>query len=310
MLVEIIDGIDYIYYTYDANNQLISMNYQDVEYFYVYDLQGNVTELIDITGQIVVRYRYDAWGNIVYQWSSTSNVDEINPYRYRGYRYDEESNLYYLQSRYYDPEIGRFISMDDVSFISTDDDVTINLYAYALNNPIMLIEPSGNLSEFWQNFIAITGVTVVVAMIIVASGLSTAIENGTNIAGGVLSGALKGFGTGVAIGLGIMTGGGASSIFGGLAAFGGALGVNFATGIGSYAIYNESNGLKFTWDEAYKTGYKHMASAAFAFAAGGLIGAAGFYNIPGETGSIGKTAAGLLIKGIYYYPIDKIIQMI
>lgn len=125
MLVEIIDDTDYIYYTYDANNQLISMNYQDVEYFYVYDLQSNVTELIDITGQIVVRYRYDAWGNIVYQWSSTSNLDEINPYRYRGYRYDEESNLYYLQSRYYDPEIGRFISMDDVSFISTDDDATI-----------------------------------------------------------------------------------------------------------------------------------------------------------------------------------------
>jgi len=81
VLVEIIDGTDYIYYTYDANDQRISMNYQDVEYFYVYDLQGNVTELIDITGQIVVRYRYD-----------------------------EESNLYYLQSRYYDPEIGRFIN--------------------------------------------------------------------------------------------------------------------------------------------------------------------------------------------------------
>ena len=86
-------------------------------------MQGNVTELIDITSQIVVRYRYD-----------------------------EESNLYYLQSRYYDPEIGRFISMDDVSFISTDDDGTINLYAYAANNPVMFTDSTG---YFWGTIIDI-----------------------------------------------------------------------------------------------------------------------------------------------------------
>jgi len=83
---------------------------------------------------------------------STSNLDEINPYRYLGYRYDEESNLYYLQSRYYDLEIGRFISMDDVSFISTDDDATINLYAYAANNPVMFTDSTG---YFWETIIDI-----------------------------------------------------------------------------------------------------------------------------------------------------------
>ena len=95
-------------------------------------------ELVDETGNTVVKYLYDAWGNIIYQSDST-NVDlaNKNPYRYHGYRYDNETSLYYCNSRYYDPAIGRWISADDVSYLDTSDINGLNLYCYCGNNPIM-----------------------------------------------------------------------------------------------------------------------------------------------------------------------------
>ncbi len=339
MLVEIIDGTSYIYYTYDVDGTLISMNYQGVEYYYMSNLQGDIIGMIDGSGNIVVKYSYDAWGNILYQWTSITNLDDINPYRYRGYRYDEETNLYYLNARYYDPSIARFISADDVSFISDDQASSINLYAYSLNNPVMYSDFSGNMPEWLENTLVIGGVALLIAGIAMAAlftgglagaalmavafstgigaynGLTTAIEDGTSIAAGVLSGGLKGLATGVAIGLGIMTGGGAFSALGGLAAFGGSLAVNFGAGIGCYAIDSKMNNRGFSWNSAINNGFKQMASGAFAFAAGGLIGVSGFYNIPGQTKMFssqwfGNIASGLLLKAVYYYGIDTTIRMI
>ncbi|QVK19397.1 hypothetical protein KHQ81_06855 [Mycoplasmatota bacterium] len=90
------------------------------EYFYIKDLQGNISIIVDENGNIVVEYSYDAWGNIIstkeYNADETEKTEldiaKINPYRYRGYRYDEETGWYYLNSRYYNPEIGRFINAD------------------------------------------------------------------------------------------------------------------------------------------------------------------------------------------------------
>lgn len=146
VLVEIIDGTNYIYYTYDVDGTLISMNYQGIEYYYISNMQGDIIGMMDGSGNIVVKYKYDAWGNILYQWTSVTNLDDINPYRYRGYRYDVETNLYYLNARYYDPSIARFISADDVSFISDDQAASINIYAYSLNNPVMYSDPSGKFA--------------------------------------------------------------------------------------------------------------------------------------------------------------------
>ncbi len=339
VLVEIIDGTNYIYYTYDVDGTLISMNYQGVEYYYISNLQGDIIGMMDGSGNIVVKYSYDAWGNIVYQWTLITNLDHINPYRYRGYRYDVETNLYYLNARYYDPSIARFISADDVSFISDDQAASINLYAYSLNNPVMYSDFSGNMPEWLENTLVIGGVALLIAGIAMAAlftgglagaalmavafstgigaynGLTTAIEDGTSIAAGVLSGGLKGLATGVAIGLGIMTGGGAFSALGGLAAFGGSLAVNFGAGIGCYAIDSKMNNRGFSWNSAINNGFKQMASGAFAFAAGGLIGVSGFYNIPGQTKMFssqwfGNIASGLLLKAVYYYGIDTTIRMI
>ena len=118
--------------------------------FLCLDLLGNVIGLMNESGQLVVTYTYDAWGNQRFlaangvENESPIFIGNINPYRYRGYRYDTETGYYYLQARYYDPEIGRFISIDDASYLDDDASSGINLYAYAANNPVMFVDPTGN----------------------------------------------------------------------------------------------------------------------------------------------------------------------
>ncbi|MDX9808501.1 MAG: RHS repeat-associated core domain-containing protein [Acholeplasma sp.] len=140
-----------IYYTYDVDGSLLSMNYNGTEYFYITNLQGDVIELRDMSGYVVVEYKYDAWGNIVYQ--SPGTLADINPYRYRGYRFDVETGYYYLQSRYYNPQIGRFISADGQI---NEGILGENMYAYTENNPVMNIDPEGtSIGRILETFISI-----------------------------------------------------------------------------------------------------------------------------------------------------------
>ena len=104
----------------------------------------------------MVRYRYDGWGNhVVLNPDGSKNesdtfIGNINPFRYRGYYYDAETGLYYLKTRYYDPETGRFITIDDVSYLAPDTINGLNLYAYCGNNPVMRIDENGN--AWWNPF--------------------------------------------------------------------------------------------------------------------------------------------------------------
>ena len=108
-------------------------------YYYVLNLQGDVVKLIQANGHIVAQYTYDAWGYIL---SSGGNLAEVNPLRYRGYYYDNETGFYYLQSRYYDPVNRRFINAD--SYQSTGQGfVGTNMFAYCNNSPITAIDESG-----------------------------------------------------------------------------------------------------------------------------------------------------------------------
>ena len=119
-------------------------------YYYIYNLQGDVIALADAsTGKLVVTYTYDAWGKLVEFEDTTANsVGTQNPFRYRGYYYDTETKLYYLQTRYYDPDTGRFINAD--AFASTDISgvLSTNMFAYCENNPVMRSDPTG---MFWGN---------------------------------------------------------------------------------------------------------------------------------------------------------------
>ena len=99
-------------------------------------------EIIDSTGASVVKYTYNAWGRC--RSTGNSTIASINPYRYRGYYYDTESGFYFLQTRYYDPYTGRFLSMDDVEYIDPETIGGVNLYAYCNNNPVMGVDPNGH----------------------------------------------------------------------------------------------------------------------------------------------------------------------
>ena len=120
------------------------MRLNGTEFYYVSNVFGDIIYLLNSDGDIVVEYRYDAWGNVTYQ-TDTSGVSLAtkNPYLYRGYRFDSETNLYYLNSRYYNPETGRFINADEL-LGSVGDILGHNMYAYTQNNPVMRVDPNGD----------------------------------------------------------------------------------------------------------------------------------------------------------------------
>ena len=127
-------------YTWDDQGNPVTMVSGGKTYYYHLNGHGDVTALTDENGNIVAQYLYDAWGNII---SSTGAMKDLNPYRYAGYRYDQETELYYLMSRYYNAEIGRFISRDSFYGVA-DNPQSLNLYMYSKDNPVRYKDPSGN----------------------------------------------------------------------------------------------------------------------------------------------------------------------
>ncbi|MGE8034636.1 RHS repeat-associated core domain-containing protein [Lysinibacillus sp. NPDC093692] len=117
------------------------MVYKGHPYKYITNYRGDVLGMTDENGKLVASYTYDAWGNILTQ-SGTNDMDTINPYRYAGYRYDESTKLYYLMARYYNPNIGVFLSLDPVRG-DTMDPLSLNGYNYAKNNPVMNADRNG-----------------------------------------------------------------------------------------------------------------------------------------------------------------------
>ena len=122
----------------------------------------------------MVQYVYDAWGNhavLDANGADITDVDHIgslNPFRYRGYFYDVETGLYFLKTRYYDPETGRFITIDDISYIDPETINGLNLYAYCGNNPVMRVDENGNA---WWNWLLGALTTVVgIALCFVPGG--------------------------------------------------------------------------------------------------------------------------------------------
>ena len=130
-------------FVYDENNQPLAMKYNNTLYYYVLNAQGDVVRIIDGSRNVVASYSYDPWGKII---SSSGTLADINPLRYRGYYYDSETGFYYLQSRYYDPEIGRFINAD--SYASTDATglLSTNMFAYCENDPVNKSDPTGEVA--------------------------------------------------------------------------------------------------------------------------------------------------------------------
>ena len=144
-------GDNCIWYTYDESGNLSGLRVGSSEYYYYRNGQGDIIGIIDGTGSIAAKYSYDAWGNPVAITDGNGNdvsgnaghIANINPLRYRGYFYDIETGLYYLQSRYYDSQVGRFVNAD--AQLNTSLGVLgCNMFVYCLNNPISKIDYNGN----------------------------------------------------------------------------------------------------------------------------------------------------------------------
>ena len=134
-------------YFYDSNNEIVGFTYNNVKYLYLKNLQKDIIGIVDSNNNIVVKYYYNAYGKIINKIDiSGINLSEINPFRYRSYYQDNETGWYYLNSRYYDVETLRFITMDDVNYLGASGSVlSYNLYNYCENNPIIRVDSNGSI---------------------------------------------------------------------------------------------------------------------------------------------------------------------
>ena len=141
-------GNDAVRILYDANDEPVGFTVNDsASYFYVKNLQGDVLSIVDKTGAEKVSYVYDAYGQIV-SMTGDATLQKLNPCTYRGYYYDAETGLYYLQSRYYNPEWGRFINADIIEILqlSKEEPVNANLFSYCNSNPVLLSDHEGHFA--------------------------------------------------------------------------------------------------------------------------------------------------------------------
>ena len=131
---------------YDNEESVCGIMYNDEPYYFRKNLQGDVIAIADKNSQTVARYAYDAWGvPTITQDSSACQIATINPYRYRSYYYDEEICMYYLQSRYYNPIVGRWFNTDDATYLGGSGTILgYSLFTYCENNSIMNIDLDGH----------------------------------------------------------------------------------------------------------------------------------------------------------------------
>ena len=144
----------HLYYFYDGNGSIAGLEYDGTPYYFQKNLQGDIVRICDGNGNTVVQYRYDAWGNVLSVSGSLANtLGQINPFRYRGYYYDTETGFYYLQTRYYDPKVGRFLNADSIIGANDGIVININLYSYCDNEPVFRLDSDGtSWKSLWDGF--------------------------------------------------------------------------------------------------------------------------------------------------------------
>ena len=147
------DGTDTLYFQYDSNGTPLGLVWNGTQYFYLTNQMGDVISITDAQGIELIQYEYDAWGKITSVGSTNSyesydkELANINPLRFRGYYFDNETGYYYLQSRYYDPDICRFINADLPEYAQKqkDDYAGLSLFTYCCNDSVNHIDPTGLL---------------------------------------------------------------------------------------------------------------------------------------------------------------------
>ena len=173
-IVHMTQGSNSLHFFYDAQDKPAVVLFNGTAYAYLYNLQGDVIGLIDSIGNKVVSYTYDAWGKMLSKTGTlASTLGTIQPFRYRGYVFDEETGLYYLQSRYYNSDLCRFISTDtfEVLLIPHYHFGQYSLYSYCENKPISNADSDGKLS--WLAKVAIGVGAILVGAAVVAATAAT-----------------------------------------------------------------------------------------------------------------------------------------
>jgi len=167
-----------LHYGYDSEGQPRYIQYVKADGstgsgYMVTNSRGDVVGIVNGNGVMIVNYEYDAWGNVLSVTdqngaviTSAGHLGNLNSLRYRGYYYDTDLEMYYLQSRYYDPEVRRFINADDVSVLEEDQGSIVehNMFAYCLNNPVNMLDESGTIA--------------VTTCILIGAGIGAAIGGG------------------------------------------------------------------------------------------------------------------------------------
>ena len=241
LLREKFEGSDvpYITYLYDSSGAVGFMlpyavydlgqrHINERPFYYVKDLTGNIRRIVDSNGKCVIKYDYDAWGRVINtEYSDTLytiwenayfnaySIGQLNSLIYKDYYYDKDLELYYLQTRYYDPSTCRFISPDHPDYLDYESINGLNLYAYCLNSPVMHADPTGHSWEsFWNdvgnwfkdNWIKLTIGTA----FIIGGAIVTALTAGAGV------GAMAAFGSallsstiqvGISVGTSVLVGG-------------------------------------------------------------------------------------------------------
>ena len=221
-------------YYYDAQG-IIAFKYDGAVYYFKKNLMGDIDRIYDANKNLVAEYKYDAWGNhrvytgtgidITDNSSYNNSVAKLNPFRYRGYYYDTETGLYYLNSRYYDPAIGRFINADDISYIQPTEINGLNLFAYCGNNPVMYSDNEGNMPNWLKWLIGGIAFVGAAALTVLSGGSLTPVFVGMGISiisEGLIQGAITAT-NGGDFWQGLANGAADGAIWGGIFALGGAV---------------------------------------------------------------------------------------
>ena len=276
-LTQMTVGNDTLYFTYGVLGP-ITVTWNGETYYYALNGQGDVTGIFDGNGTLVVTYAWDnAWGyNPIPEGVMASTLGELNPLRYRSYVYDTETGYYYLQSRYYDPEIGRFINAD--IYLSTGDGLLgNNMFAYCVNSPTNFRDDGGN-------FLC----SIIGAVVGAAFGAIDALiqgKTGNEFAASVLSGATSGAITGVATDVLLVTGGSALVVAGTMAAAG------VVGAVASSAVTSGVTGKSIDWEET-------AADAIFDGATGALFGYMGGPVKSGIKSGVKNTVKAILRREV------------
>lgn len=178
-------GNNTIYYTYDAESNLIGFKYNNDQYYYVRNGQEDIIGILDNNLNNVISYTYDTWGKLESIKDSNdtdvtndpTSIGNINPYRYRGYRYDNEIGMYYLQSRYFNPETRRMLNADSIGG-NIGEILSHNLYSYCGNNPVNREDSGGCIWQFISSFINDLANTIITLKPVYASAGGAAIADG------------------------------------------------------------------------------------------------------------------------------------